>query len=105
MRSYITKRDLAVQFLPNIDPRSATNRLMIWIKRDPQLMQRKPSDQNFQCREVAQQRPRVGECHSPYENNQRSDSQCPKTCKHGECHHIAHSRSASFAACNFTSFS
>lgn len=39
MRSYITKRDLAVQFLPNIDPRSATNRLMIWIKRDPQLMQ------------------------------------------------------------------
>ena len=38
MKTYITKTSLAQQLLPDIEPHSALNRLMIWIKRDPQLM-------------------------------------------------------------------
>ncbi len=38
MKTYITKTELAQLFLPHIEPHSALNRMMIWIKRNPELM-------------------------------------------------------------------
>lgn len=34
-----TKGELACAYLPNIEPHSAVNRLMIWVKRNTQLME------------------------------------------------------------------
>lgn len=34
-----TKGELAQAYLPGIDPRSAVNRLMAWVKRNAELMQ------------------------------------------------------------------